>query len=106
MINYSQIKIIEYESKKCVLNHSNAIDRIYGWYRDYENVQDCAKLVSLDDIESNDFNLHISLYVEKKIEGNLLTIKEALKNLKSSINGAVIAEDKMKKQLKEFGLLK
>jgi len=82
------------------------IDRIYGWCRGYEDVQDHVKVASLADIEANDFNLNIPLYVEKKIEDNLPTVKEALKNLKSAFNEATKAEDKMKDQLKEFGLLK
>ena len=82
------------------------IDRIYGWYRGYEDAQDHVKLASLDDIEANDFNLNISLYVEKKIEDNLPSVKEALKDLKTAFNEAVKAEDKMKEQLKGFGLLK
>lgn len=82
------------------------IDRIYGWYHDYEDVQDHVKIASLDDIEANDFNLNIPLYVEKKIEDNLPTVKEALKHLKAAFNEAVKAEEKMKEQLKAFGLLK
>ena len=82
------------------------IDRIYGWYRDYADVQDYVKVASLEDIEANDFNLNIPLYVEKKIEDNLPTVKEALKNLKTAFDEATKAEDKMKDQLKEFELLK
>ena len=82
------------------------IERIYSWYRGYEDVQDYVKLASLADVEANDFNLNIPLYVEKKIEDNLPTVKEALKNLKAAFNEVVKAEDKMKEQLKEFGLVK
>jgi peptide chain release factor 3 len=60
----------------------------------------------LDEIEENDFNLNTLLYVEKKIEGNLPTVKEALKSLRIAFSEAIKAEDKMKAQLKEFGLLK
>jgi type I restriction enzyme M protein len=82
------------------------IERIYGWYRGFENVQDHTKVASLGDVEANDFNLNISLYVEKKVEDNLPTIKEALKSLKAAFDEAVRAEDKMKEQFKMFGLLK
>jgi len=81
------------------------IDRIYGWYRDYKDVQDHAKVATLGEIEANDFNLNIPLYVEKKVEDNLPTVKDALKSLKAAFQEAVKAEDKMKEQLKEFGLL-
>jgi type I restriction enzyme M protein len=82
------------------------IDHIYGWYRDYNDVQDHAKVATLDEVKANDFNLNIPLYVEKKIEDNLPTVKEALKSLKVAFNEAVKAEDKMKLKLKEFELLK
>ena len=82
------------------------IDRIYGWYRDHKDVQDHAKVATLDEIEANDFNLNIPLYVEKKVEDNLPTVKDALKSLKAAFQEAVKAEDKMKEKLKEFGLLK
>jgi type I restriction enzyme M protein len=81
------------------------IERIYKWYRDYKDVQDHAKVAELEQIETNDFNLNIPLYVEKKIEDNLPSVKEALKSLKDAFNDAVKAEDKMKEKLKEFGLL-
>jgi len=82
------------------------IERIYGWYRGFENVQDYVKVVTLNDIEVNDFNLNIPFYVEKKTEDHLPTVKEALRSLRSAFNETVKAEDKMKEQLKEFGLLK
>ena len=82
------------------------IERIYKWYRDYKDVQDHAKVAGLEQIETNDFNLNIPLYVEKKIEDNLPSVEEALKSLKQAFKDAVKAEDKMKDKLKEFGLLK
>jgi len=82
------------------------IDRIYGWYRGYNDVQDHAKVATLGEIEAKDFNLNIPLFVEKKIEDNMPTVKEVLKSLKAAFNEAVKAEDMMKEQLKEFGLLK
>ncbi len=82
------------------------IERIYKWYRDYKDVQDNAKVAKLEQIEANDFNLNIPLYVEKKIEDNLPSVEEALKSLKCAFNDAVKTEDKMKEKLKEFGLLK
>jgi len=82
------------------------IEGIYRWYRDYKDVQDHAKVVELEQIETNDFNLNIPLYVEKKIEDNLPSVEDALKNLKNAFNDAIKAEDKMKEKLKSFGLIK
>jgi len=82
------------------------IERIYIWYRDNKDVQNHAKVVELGQIEVNDFNLNIPLYVEKKIEDNLPTVNEALVSLKQAYKEAIKAEDKMKDKLKGFGLLK
>lgn len=80
------------------------IERIFRWYCDYENVENHVKVASLGDIKKNDFNLNIPLYVEKKIEDNLPTVKEALANLKRAFNDVIESEEKMKEKLKEFGL--
>ena len=81
------------------------IERIYKWYRDHEDVQDHVKVADLEQVETNDFNLNIPLYVEKKIEDNLPSMEEALKSLKQAFENAVKAEDKVRDKLKEFGLL-
>jgi len=81
------------------------IERIYRWYRDHEDVQDHVKVADLEQVETNDFNLNIPLYVEKRIEDNLPSVEEALKGLKQAFEDAVKAEDKMRDKLKEFGLL-
>jgi len=82
------------------------IECIYKWYQGCKDVENYVKVASLDQIEANDFSLNIPLYVEKKIEDNLPSTKEALKNLKEAFKGAVEAENKMRDRLKEFGLLK
>ncbi len=82
------------------------IERIYKWYRDHKDIQDHVKVADLEQVEANDFNLNIPLYVEKKIEDNLPSVEKALKSLKQAFEDAVKAEDKMRDKLKEFGLLK
>ena len=81
------------------------IERIYKWYQEYKDVQDHAKVADLKQIEANDFNLNIPFYVEKKIEDNLPSVKEAFKSLKQALDEVIKTEDKMKNKLKEFGLL-
>ncbi len=82
------------------------VERIYGWYRNYKDVENYVRTASLEAIQANDFNLNIPLYVEKTMENTLPTVKEALRDLKRVFQGTVAAEDKMKEKLKEFGLLK
>jgi type I restriction enzyme M protein len=44
------------------------LQRIHGWYRDYQDVEGIARVVTLDDIAANDHNLNIPRYVEPKNE--------------------------------------
>ena len=81
------------------------IEKIFKWYADFKNVENHAFVATLKDIKNNDFNLNIPLYVEKKVENNLPTVKEATENLKEALESTWQAEEKLKKLLKEFSLL-
>ncbi|MDD5489296.1 MAG: class I SAM-dependent DNA methyltransferase [Candidatus Moranbacteria bacterium] len=81
------------------------IDKIFKWYSDFKNTENHATVATLKDIEKNDFNLNIPLYVEKKVEDNLPTLREAIKRLKDAFEATWQAEEKLKSMLKEFSLL-
>jgi type I restriction enzyme M protein len=81
------------------------VERIYGWYRDYQDVAGIARVVTLDDIAANDDNLNIPRYVEPKSEQEVLTVAEAMKRLRESADVAFAAEDKLVGILKREGLL-
>ncbi|HEX8396251.1 MAG TPA: class I SAM-dependent DNA methyltransferase [Pyrinomonadaceae bacterium] len=80
------------------------IEEILKLYRDYKSVPGAAEIVSLDEIARNDWNLNIPRYVEPVAETNTVTVAEALENLKTSLNEAYAAEDKLKNLLQEAGL--
>jgi type I restriction enzyme M protein len=81
------------------------VEKIYRWYGDFKNVENHVKVATLKDIQENDFNLNIPLYVEKKIENNLPTIEEASRDLQESLEATWKSEEKLKGLLKEFSLL-
>lgn len=54
------------------------------------------KVASPDDLQENDYNLNIPLYVEKIIEDNLPTLEEALTELKKAWNERLKAEEKLR----------
>jgi len=56
----------------------------------------------MDDLQENDFNLNIPLYVEKIIEDNLPSVEEAMADLKQAWLESLAAEEKFKTILKEF----
>ena len=60
------------------------------------------KVASNIDLEENDYNLNIPLYVEKIIEDSLPSVEEALTDLKSAWSESLKAEEKFKTILKEF----
>lgn len=81
------------------------VEKIYRWYGDFKNVENHVRVATLKDIQANDFNLNIPLYVEKKIENNLPTIEEASRDLQESLEATWKSEEKLKGLLKEFSLL-
>ena len=81
------------------------IDNIYQWYKNHANVERVARLVPLDEIKENDWNLNIPRYVEPIVEEETITVSEAIENLKSSLNAAYKAEDRLKQLLQSSGLM-
>jgi len=82
------------------------VERIYGWYRDYKDVEGVARVVTLDDIAANDHNLNIPRYVEPKSDQEVLTVEEAMKRLQVSATAAFEAEDRLIEIFVREGLLK
>ena len=78
------------------------VDQIYKWYNEYRDVENHVKVASKDDLEENDYNLNIPLYVEKIIEDNLPTVEEALADLKDAWEASKEAEENFKIVLEQF----
>jgi type I restriction enzyme M protein len=81
------------------------VERIHTWYREFHDVEGIARVVSLDEIAANDYNLNIPRYVEPKDEQNVLTVEEAMQRLRESADAAFAAEAKLVDLLKREGLL-
>jgi type I restriction enzyme M protein len=80
----------------------NNVNQIFDWFTAYQDVENYVKVASKADLEENDYNLNIPLYVEKIIEDNLPSVEEALTDLKSAWGDSLQAEEKFKTILKEF----
>jgi len=78
------------------------VKQIFDWYKAYDDVENYVKIVGLSDIQENDFNLNIPLYVEKIMEDNLPSVEEAMTDLKNAWDESLKAEEKFKEILKEF----
>jgi len=81
------------------------VDNIQRWYEKYQDVEGVCRVVSLDEIRENDFNLNIPRYVEPVIEEESMTFDQAVTNLKESLQSAYAAEDRLKELLLREGLL-
>jgi len=81
------------------------VEYIYELATGNDDVKGFARLVSLNEIKSNNCNLNISRYVEIVQEENMLSLTEALKNLKNSVAEAYIAENHLRDLLNREGLL-
>jgi type I restriction enzyme M protein len=79
--------------------------QVLTWVQTYEDVEGRAKVVSLAEIEANDWNLDIPRYVEPIIEEETITVAEALDNLQTALAEAYAAEDHLKQLLTNAGLM-
>ena len=61
-------------------------------------------MVSLDEIARNDYNLNIPRYVESKQDEDIVSVDDALKELKNALQEAYRAEDHLLELLKDAGL--
>lgn len=76
--------------------------RILQWYDDFADVDGHAKVVTVDEIAENDWNLNIPRYVEPIIEEETISVDEALDNLKQALADAYAAEDHLSQMLKQL----
>lgn len=79
--------------------------QILEWYQQYEDVPGHAKVVSLGEISANDWSLNISRYVEPTASEEQITVAEALAQLKTALDDAYAAEDRLKHLLRDTGFL-
>ena len=78
------------------------VQQIFNWQLDYQDVENYVKIATVAEIQENDYNLNIPLYVEKIIEDNLPSVEEALADLKTTWVESLKAEKKFKKILSNF----
>ena len=78
------------------------IKQIHEWVEMYADIENYVKVVTMDDLKENDFNLNIPLYVEKIIEDNLPSVEEAMTDLKQAWQASLDAEEKFKTVLARF----
>jgi type I restriction enzyme M protein len=80
-------------------------EQVLEWYEKFEDIEDISKLVDIDEIKENEFNLNISRYVRKQLVVEEIDLKETFKELNKAYDEFLESEEKMKALLKEVGVL-
>ena len=81
------------------------VDLIHGWVRDFTDVEGIARVVTLEEISTNDYNLNIPRYVEPKVTSEIITMEDSMQRLSASAEAAFSAEACLVELLKGEGLL-
>ena len=76
-------------------------DYLLSVYDKWENIENRSKIVSIEEIQKNEFNLNITRYVSKKQESEDIDIKATYKELEKAYTEFIESEEKVKKLLKE-----
>ena len=79
------------------------IARITGTFHTYADVEKYARVVPLDEIEQNDWNLNISRYVDTSEEEQRINVAEAVRELRELERSREAAETAMNHYLAELG---
>ena len=80
--------------------------QIVALVRDFKDVEDRAKVVSMADIEAENWTLNISRYVLPPIGQDIPPLPEAVAAFKAALAEAHAAEDRLREVLIEGGWLK
>jgi len=80
-------------------------EHIVQWYQDFEDVDDHAKVVTLDEIKDEGWTLNISRYVLPPIGEDIPPLHEAVSAFKEALGDARVAEDHLRTVLTKGGWL-
>jgi len=79
------------------------IDRIVAAFQAFKDAERFAHVADLDEIRANDFNLNISRYVDSTRHEEVISVGEALAQLREAEHRRDEAVAKMNKLLAELG---
>lgn len=79
---------------------------ILRWHREYRDVENAVRVVSLSDIKAEDWTLNISRYVMPPVQDDIPPLPEAIAAFKDALQQVREAEDKLTQVIVEGGWLK
>ena len=80
-------------------------EQIVAWYQAFEDVEDRAKVIALDEIKKEGWTLNISRYVLPPIGEDIPPLPAAVESFKAALKGAREAEGHLRSVLTEGGWL-
>lgn len=78
---------------------------ILNWYRGFADVQDAARVVSLDEIKAEDWTLNISRYVLPPLQEDIPPLPDAIAAFKEALTRCREAEERLAQVMTEGGWL-
>ncbi len=84
---------------------SEHASEILVWFRNFADVQDAVRVVSLKEIEAEDWTLNISRYVPPPLQENMPPLPEAIAAFKEALNRCREAEERLAQVMQEGGWL-
>ena len=78
---------------------------ILGWYRGFADVQDAVRVVSLSDIQAEDWTLNISRYVLPPLQEDIPPLPDAIAAFKDALARCRDAEERLAQVMTEGGWL-
>jgi type I restriction enzyme M protein len=79
---------------------------ILKWYRDFADVKDAARVVSLDEIKAEDWTLNISRYVLPPLQEDIPPLPDAIAAFKEALARCRAAEERLTQIMNEGDWLK
>lgn len=79
--------------------------QVLKWYESYKDIENIAKIVSVENIEENDFNLNILRYVKKIDPEDKVTLKEVYKELQKAESDFEKTQESMIKLLSKYKII-
>jgi len=104
-IDASELYIKHPEIRKLNQLSEENIAKIVEMYKDFKDFKNYARVVSLDEIEKNSYNLNVSLYVQKDNEIEKIDIFKEFEELKSLEEERQSIMEKLESYLEEVSKL-
>lgn len=79
---------------------------VLTWYHNFTDVQDAARVVTLDEIEAEDWTLNISRYVLPPLQEDIPPLPEAIAAFKDALTRCREAEERLAQVMNDGGWLR